>query len=163
MTPKLKNKSYGWELARNAAKLALGEWYSYGYERANILLPRIQVHENLKDVAVRPGWQQQKGYKNGYVMLTSLLNGELTPMIVVLDYTFWSQGGLTYRSLHKHVREFLGLEPQCSLRIRPFRPWCLHMQKSHPVPESRALPDTDAQCRHLLGTTLLYYTSAHLD
>ena len=178
MAPKLKNKplqqdevrAYAAAMAiqhqifeaEKAAKEALKEWYSIGYNRANAELPKIQVNSNLKEVAQMPGWQKRKGSRNGYIMLTSLLNGTLRPMIVVLDYEENPTGGLTFRHLHQQVRETLQLEAKTSLRMCPFKPWHRHMQNSIPVQEHKALPASDIQCRHLLGTTLIYYTYVHL-
>ena len=163
MAPKLKNKPWRREdveqyAAKEAAKVALKKWYSIGFDIANAKLPRIQVDSNLKVVAQIPGWQANKGSKNGYIMLTTLVNGDITPMIVVLNYAEKASGGLTGRSLHQQVRATLNLEPKVFLRMVPFRPWYHYMQKDLPVPEKRALPANDVQCTRLLGTTVLYYT-----
>ena len=165
--PKLKNRPCRREevqasVAREAARGALKAWYDIGHNRANALLPNIQINSNLYEVGQIPGWQEQKGDRNGYVMLTSLLSGTQMPLIVVLDYEEKATGGLTYRRLHQQVREALQLESKCSLRLCPFKPWYRYMQKSFPVPEHKALPASEGQCRHLLGTTLIYYTYVHL-
>ena len=90
-------------------------------------------------------------------MLTSLLSGTPRPVILKLDYERHPTGGLTYRELHDQIRNYLLLEPKVSLRMCPERPWYRHMWKAVPIPEHRALSASDAQCRNLLGTTLLYY------
>ena len=45
------------------------EWYAHGYNRADTVIPRMQVDTNLKVVATMPRWKELKGPKNGYVML----------------------------------------------------------------------------------------------
>ena len=122
----------------------------------------MQIDSNLKVVAAIPGWQAEKGTKNGYVMLTTLIHGTLRPMILVLDHVPGTPGRLTYRQMHQQIREALGLESKHSLRLCPLRPWYRYMQTSFPIPEHRALPATDAQCMYLLGTTLLYWSYVHL-
>ena len=164
MAQKLKNRALTREeaqesCARNAAKAALRHWYETAYSCANAIIPKMQINSNLKEVASIPGWQEQKGSRNGYVMLQNLASGERKPIILVLDY---KNGGLTHRQLHQQIREALGLELKVSLRMCPFRPWYRHVKKSFPIPEHCVLPATDDQCRHLLGTTLLYYTYVHL-
>ena len=64
---------------------------------------------------------------------------------MTLDYEQNAGGGLTYRELHELIRLALELEPKVSM---------LEM----PIPESSALPANDAQCTHLLGTTLWCWT-----
>ena len=160
---KLKNRSLTRDeaheyIVRSIAKVVLQDWYSTGYSRANALMPRIQIDDNLKKVASIPGWEEEKGLKNGYVMLLSSLSGREAPVILQL-----ARGGrITYRQLHHQVRAALQLEPKHSLRMCPFRPWYRHMTGSIPVPEKRALPASNGQCRHLLGTTLWYYCYVHL-
>ena len=95
-------------------------------------------------------------------MTCTLLDATPRPLILVLDYKQKPRGGLTFRQLHRQVRERLGLEPKVSLRMCPFRPWHRHIKSSFPIPEAYAIPASDAQCTHLLGTTLLYYTYVHL-
>ena len=95
-------------------------------------------------------------------MLTTLIHGTLRPTILVLDPFPGITGRLTYRQMHQQIREALGLESKHSLRLCPLRPWYRYMQTSFPIPEHRALPATDAQCTHLLGTTLLYWSYVHL-
>ena len=148
--------------AKEAAKDALKAWYEIGYNRAQKEIPQMQIEENLRIVASIPGWHAQKGYKNGYVMLTSLVSGTLSPVILELDYESHCTGGLTYRQLRDQVRKHLKLESKVSLRMCPDRPWYHHMANSFPVPERRALGASSAQCRNVLGTTLLYYTYVHL-
>ena len=150
------------QIARNAAKYALQGWYTHGRNRADAIIPQMQIDSNLKVVAAIPGWQAEKGTKNGYVMLTTLIHGTLRPMILVLDPVPGTPGRLTYRQMHQQIREALGLESKHSLRLCPFRPWYRYMQTSFPIPEHRALPATDAQCMYLLGTTLLYWSYVHL-
>ena len=83
-------------------------------------------------------------------------------MILELDYKDHHSGGVTCRELHRQVRTRLGLEPKVSLRMCPFMPWHRHIKSSFPIPEADAIPAHDRQCRHLLGTTLLYYLYVHL-
>ena len=150
--------------ATDAARQALCQWYERGYRYANASIPNMQRDSNLKVVAAIPGWQAQKGERNGYVMLLSLWSGKLTPAILYLTYADrkgFRAGGLTYRELHRQVREFLKLEGKFSLRMWPLRPWCRYICNSHPIYERLALPATDDQCRHLLGTTLLYDPYVH--
>ena len=97
MAPKLKNKPWRREdaqeaarvadkvAAKEAAKVALEKWYSIGFDITNAKLPRIQVDSNLKEVAGIPGWQANKGSENGYIMLTTLVDGDITPVTVVLN------------------------------------------------------------------------------
>ena len=157
--PKLKNRPLGLqEVAMKAAQAALRVWYTHGHNRANAIIPQMQIDYNLKVVAAIPGWQGQKGRRNGYVMLTTLHHGALRPTILVLDVGGWKPSGrLSYRQLHQQIREALQLESKHFLRLCCFRPWYRYMTRSFPIPEDRALPVTDAQCMHLLGTTLLYW------
>ena len=156
---KLKNRRLlPQEIARNTAKYALQGWYTHGRNRADAIIPQMQIDNNLKMVAEIPGWQRQKGRRNGYVMLTTLHHGALRPTILVLDVGGWTPSGrLSYRQLHQQIREALQLESKHFLRLCCFRPWYRYMTRSFPIPEDRALPVTDAQCMHLLGTTLLYW------
>ena len=147
--------------ATDAARHALCKWYEQGYKYANASIPNMQRDSNLKVVAAIPGWQAQKGEKNGYVMLLSLWSGKLTPVMLKLNYDQlhgYRTGGLTYRELHKQIRETLKLENQFSLRMCPFRPWCRYICA---ISERLAVPATDHQCRHLLGTTLLFDPYVH--
>ena len=148
--------------AETVAQDALKKWYRIGYQRAEESIPKMQRLSNLGIVASIPGWCKQKGTRNGYVMLTSLLSGELRPVILALDYEIHPSGGLTRRQLHQQVRVALELEPKVSLRMRPSRPWYQHMQGRFPIPEHLAINALDHLCTHLLGTTLLYYTYVHL-
>ena len=95
MPPKLKNRSLGLKdaqeyaakaLAKDMAIAALECWYRTGYKRANALMPHVQVESNFEEVAAIPGWQEQKGPRNGYVMLTTLADGTPKPCILELDY-----------------------------------------------------------------------------
>ena len=161
--PKLKNRPFGiQEVAMKAAQAALRVWYTRGHNRANAIIPQMQIDSNLKEVAALPGWQAQQGLRNGYVMLTTLVHGRLRPTILVLDIEHSPSGRLSYRQLHQQIRKALFLESKHSLRLCSFRPWYRYMQASFPIPEHRALPATDDQCTHLLGTTLLYWSYAHL-
>ena len=150
------------EVAMKVAQAALRDWYTHGHNRANAIIPQMQIDSNLKEVAALPGWQAQQGARNGYVMLTTLVNGRLRPTILVLDIEHSPSGRLSYRQLHQQIREALCLESKHSLRLCSFRPWYRYMKASFPIPEHRALPATDDQCTHLLGTTLLYWSYAHL-
>jgi len=160
---KLKNRSLRFEeaeayAARQVAKDLLRNWYTHGFNRANAIIPDMQKDSNLKLVAAMPAWQKQKGPRNGYVMLTTLIHGGLRPTILVLDVEYKPSGRLSYRQLHQQNREALQLETKHSLRLCSFRPWYRYMTRSFPILEHRALPATDAQCTHLLGTTLLYWS-----
>ena len=151
--------------AHSAAKSALAEWYHRGFKAANSALPKLQIENNLKIVSAIPGWQEAKGTRNGYIMLDRPLSGRLQPIVITLEYggRFYArQGGLTYRQLHQQIRQALELEPKVSMRLRCHRPWCRYML-GMPIPEKSALPSNDAQCRHLLGTTLSCYLYVHLN
>ena len=148
-------------IAKEAVKAAVQCWYETGYRRADAKIPDLQIDSNLAVVASIPGWQKTKGTRNGYIMMCTLLNETPRPVILRLDYRTGT-GGLTYRQLHRQVRESLGLEPKVSLRMCPFRPWHRHIRSSFPIPEDHAIPAHDGQCKHLLGTTLLYYNYVHL-
>ena len=139
--------------AKYAAKLALEKWYKRGVSNADSAIRELQIESNLKIVKAIPGWQENKGNDNGYVMLDMWLSGAQRPVVVTLDYKQKACGGLTYRKLHEQIRMALELEPKVSMRLRCYRPWCRYMLDM-PFPESSALPANDAQCTHLLGTTL---------
>ena len=139
--------------AKEIAKTALQNWYEHAYRNAAGQIPQFQQNANLQVVALMQDWLNRKTVKNGYVMLRTLF-GDEQPAILVLDYEMSASGGLSYRELHRQVREFLRLHRNVSLRMVPFRPWYLY---AFPVPEQHAVPATDTQCRHLLGTTLSYY------
>ena len=94
-------------------------------------------------------------------MLDMLLFGAQRPVVVTLDYEQKAGGGLTSRELHKQIRLALELEPKVSMRLRRYRPWCRYMLEM-PIPERHALPATDVQCTHLLGTTSSCYLYVHL-
>ena len=143
-------------IARIVAKQALGHWYADAYERAERQIPLLQIESNLQEVSSIPGWQAQKGLRNGYAMLISL-NGNRKPVILVLDYEARASGGLTYRQLYQQVRSSLHLEPKVSLRMVAFRSWYRYVTTSLPCPEHLAIPCHNGQCTHILGTTLLYY------
>ncbi|MDA8583503.1 hypothetical protein N9L68_04700 [bacterium] len=64
----------------------------------------MQIDNNLKRVKAIPGWRDEKGNKNGYVMLHMLASGELRPVSMVLDCTSKPSGELTYRQLHRQIR-----------------------------------------------------------
>ena len=70
-------------VARIAAKQALCRWYAEAYKCAERAFRLVQIESNLAEVSSIPGWQTQKGSRNGYVMLTSL-NGNRKPVILVL-------------------------------------------------------------------------------
>ena len=151
------------QVARTVIQPALQRWYIRGYANVNVIIPGLQRESNLKLVAKIPEWQTRKGSRNGYVMVTTFITGTLKPIIIVLDYSGeFATGGLTYHQLHRQIRQTLDLADTVSLRICPHRPWYRHIQNSCSVPECMALPETDAQCRHLLGTTLLYFPYVHL-
>ena len=169
MAPKLRNRPLSLEesqasVAKRAVKAALQDWYKRGYEKAEKKLPELQKRSNLETVASIPGWHEKKGPKNGFVMLVTLQNGIESPFILKLDNAHDDhddQGRLTYRQLYQQIREGLELEKKVSLRLCPFRPWYRHITKSFPLHDHVVIPVHDAQCTHLLGTTLVYYTYVH--
>ena len=146
--------------ANQAAITALQQWYRRGRVNADAAIPMMQIENNLKRVKAIPGWRDEKGNENGYVMLDMLVSGELRPVIVVLDFTSKPSGELTYRQLHRQIRGALELEPKVSLRLRCLRPWLRYMVT--PFPVHSILPATDVRCTHLLGTTFLCYWYVHL-
>ena len=166
MAPKLRNKAFRpdevrhaeWREsyeqreaaneAREVAKVALMLWYETSYANVERDISKMQIDSNSMEI--------DGDSRNGYVWLTALFDGAPKP-IPVLDYEQNPTGRLTYRQLHQQVRQALCLEPKVFLRMCPFRPWYRHVKTSFPVPEHCALPVRDAQCTHLLGTTLLYY------
>ena len=160
MKPRIRNRPLAPQTpidrARKVAKAALQGWYNIGVRKADKIIPKLQQDYNLETVSSIPGWQQQKGSMNGYVMITTLFG---TPRPIVLKLKC---GTLTYRQLHHQIRECLELEKKVSLRLCPYRPWYRHNTKTSPIPEASALPASDAKCSHLLGTTLLYYCYVHL-
>ena len=183
MPTKLTNKPLSWEqcllrasmnlwkaamlrwhepVAKEVAKIALASWYETAYIRANALIPDMQRDTNLSLVKVIPGWLEKKGIRNGYVMVTTLLDETPKPLSMILDYSKRVSGGLTYRQLHLQVRTGLDLPARASLRMVPLRPWHRYITSCFPIWEATALPATDKECTHLLGTTLLYYTYVHL-
>ena len=138
--------------ARGAAKEALTTWYNKGFRKANVLLPQIQIEDNLKDLRYVHGWEEKKQSKDEYIMLRGLFSGSLTPVVLHLDC-----GTLTFRQLYQQLRCRLQLSASCSLRLCEDRPWYNYIESDIPVPENRALPAHDAPCHHLLGTTLRYH------
>ena len=93
------------ETAANEASItALQQWYRRGRVNADAAIPMMQIEINLKRVNAIPGWREEKGNNNGYVMLDMLVSGELRPVIVVLDFTSNPSGELTYRQLHRQIR-----------------------------------------------------------
>ena len=147
--------------AKNAAKLALEEWYKLGFSNADSAIRELQIESNLKIVKAIPGWQENKGNDTGYVMLDMWLSEAQRPVVVTLDYENKAWRGLTYRQPQEQIRLALELEPKVSMRLRCHRPWCRYMLDMH-IPGSSALPANDAQCRHLLGTTLSCWSYVHL-
>ena len=143
--------------ARDSARIALREWYTDSFHRANVLLPGIQIDENFESSKKFPEWKASKDVRDGYIMLTTIPAGRTTPVTMHLNYKEARTGGLTYRSLIEQVRNHLSLAPKESLRICPFRPWYHYMTERMMVPESRAIPCSHDQCRHLLGTTMICY------
>jgi len=151
------------EAANASARIALRNWYASSLRRAHELLPGIQINDNLELCKYFPAWKATKNYRDGYIMVVSLLNGTPTPVTLRLNYAEAATGGLTYRELHRQLRCHFSLTPKYSLRVCPYRPWYQWEKTSIPgIPESRALPCADVQCRHLLGTTLLFYPYVHL-
>ena len=129
---------YRAEAAREVARTALQRWYRRGFANADSAIPMMQIESSLKRVAAIPGWREDMGAQNGYVMLDMLMSGAPRPVIVVLDYESKPCGGLTYRQLHRQIRMALELEPKISMRLRCYRPWCRYMLEM-PIPEHSAL------------------------
>ena len=148
--------------ARAMAKDALARWYTQGFDNANQLLPQIQIEANLQVVAAIPNWKDLKSLRDAYIMLKGLLAGTAMPVILHLDHSHFGPGRLTYRELHQELRCHLQLQKKVSLLVCPDRPWYNYFTTGIPVPERKALPTNDSQCRHLFGTTLRFYTYTHL-
>ena len=173
MAPRQEDGSFGLKeaqeyaakaLAKDMAIAALECWYRIGYNRANARIPSIQVESNFKEVAAIPGWQERKGRKNAYVMLTQLLDETPNPCIIELDYSNDGKpcGGVTCRQLHQQVRKHLRRVPMASLVMIPARPWYRYVLTGSPFLEDRKILASDAQCTHLFGTTLLWWSYVHL-
>ena len=145
------------QYARLAAKDALCSWYQAGYQQACRILRQTQIDENLELAKKHLHFKRAKRYKDGYIMPKSMF-GDPEPVVIRLNYDEAHTGGLTYRQLHTQLREHLSLLPMHSLRICPHRPWYRWMTQRHCVPEHRALPNNDSQCRDILGTTLVFYS-----
>ena len=168
--PKLKNVSLpiteyrvieATRLARATAQASLRLWYNKRYSTANAKFRQEQKDANSKKVASIPGWSESEGNKSGYIMLCSIMDQTLEPIVLVLDYETVPSGGLTYRERHKQIRAALRLENKVSLRMIPFRPWYRYYTQSEMVPEYRAIPCSDIQCTKMLGTSLMYYAYVH--
>ena len=149
-------------LAQLVARARLARWYEDSASRVDIMTPGLQIDANLRQVATIPGWVERKGLRNGYVMICAPVNMAPRPVVIKLDYSIKSSGGVTGRQLHKHIRDELELEKKVSLRMCPLRPWHRHVVSGIPVSEQRAIPANDVQLKRILGTTLLYYTYVHL-
>ena len=149
-------------VAQQAANVAVSQWYVTAFRNVERMITEVQRDENLAQVAAIPDWQLRKGAENGYVMIVSPANLEPRPIIIELDYDEANGGGISYRGVHQQIRQALRLRPECSLRIRKYRPWIVYMVKNFWCPEHLALPSDDSQCRSLLGTTLLVWTYVHL-
>ena len=143
--------------ARLAAKDALCDWYQHGYKQACLKLRATQIDENLELLKKYPHFKDTRKPEDGYIMLKSMF-GEPEPVAIRLRYDEVTTGGLTYRQLWTQLREHLSLLPMHSLRICPYRPWYGWMTQGCCVPEHRALPNNDRQCRDLIGTTLVFYS-----
>ena len=128
--------------AKEIAKTALQNWYEHAYYRNTAgQIPQLQQNANLQVVALMQDWLNRKTVKNGYIMLRTLF-GDEQPAILVLDYEMSASGGLSYRELHRQVREFLRLHRNVSLRMCPFRPWYLTYTPSPFRNNTRFLPQT---------------------
>ena len=97
------------EEANASARIALRNWYASGLYRPNQLLPGIQINENLELSKHFPAWKATKKYKEGYIMLMSLVKGTAEPVTLCLNYAEAPTGGLTYRELHRQLRCHLSL------------------------------------------------------
>ena len=148
--------------ARAEAKGALARWYTQGFDNANRLLPQIQIEANLQVVAAIPNWRDLKSERDAYIMLKGEEAGTARPVILHLNYSSLRFGNLTYRELHKELRCHLQLPKKVSLRVCPDRPWYNYFTSGIPVPEHKALPANDSQCRHIFGTTLRFYSYTHI-
>ena len=148
------------------AKKAVAAWWRSAVRDASETLRAFQRNENLKLLAKMPDWVKFKGRKNGYVMRCSIFNYEPVPVRIELNYEDRASGGLTYRELHEQMRRELKLPAHASMRICQFEPWMQFKNSRNPASEERALPEQgrrmDAQCTHLLGTTLLIWNYTHL-
>ena len=146
------------ECARLAAKDALCFWYQAGYEQACLRLLQAQIDENLELAKKHLHFKDAKRFKDGYIMLKSMFG----------DHTLWQfdYGMMVVlhisRQLHTQRREHLSLLPMHSLRICTHRPWHPWMTQRCCVPEHRALPNNDHQCRHILGTTLVFVSKRRM-
>ena len=149
-------------LAQLVARDALARWYEDSASRVDIMTPGLQIDANLRQVATIPGWVERTGLRNGFVMICTPVNMTPRPVVIKLDYSRKSSGGVTGRQLHKQIRDELGLEKKVSLRMCPLRPWHRHVVSGTPVSEQRAIPANDVQLKRILGTTLLYYAYVHL-
>jgi len=149
-------------LAQLVARDALARWYEDSASRVDIMTPVLQLDANMSQVATIPGWVERKLLRNGFVMICTPVNMTPRPVVIKLDYSIKSSGGVTGRQLHKQIRDELELEKKVSLRMCPLRPWHRHVVSGIPVSERRAIPASDVQLKNRLGTTLLYYTYVHL-
>ena len=145
------------QCARLAAKDALCFWYQAGYRQVCLKLRETQIDENLELAKKHLHFKDAKRLKDGFIMLKSMF-GDPEPVVIRLLYDEAPTGGLTYRQLHTQLREHLSLLPVHHLRICPHRPWYQWMTQGCCVPEHRALPNNDRQCRDILGTTLVFYS-----
>ena len=146
-------------VAMLAARIALRTWYARSFDRADEIVRVIQIDENLELLKAFPEWKATKHTRDGYIMLMSIVNGTKTPVTMCLNYSGCGHytGGLTFRDMHQQLRCHLSLMDKVSLRVCSYRPWYHYESKG--ILSYKALPSSDAQCRHLLGTTLLYYSA----
>ena len=147
---------------RSMLKQALARWYEHGFHEADRRLPQTQKFENFAIVSELPNWKQFI-VNDSYIMLRHNFSGSTRPCILTLTHPDGRFKGLTYRELYAQVRAHLGLPMECSLRLAPYRPWYAHVTKSINVPERKALPAGDDQCKCVFGTTLVYYAYVHLN
>ena len=150
------------KVANAAARIALRTWYAHSLDQADKIVRDIQIDENLELSKAFPEWKATKHIRDGYIMLMSVVNGTKTPVTMCLNYgdIHRNYGGLTFRDMHQQLRCHLSLTNKVSLRVCSYRPWYHYESKG--ILSYKALPSHDGQCRHLLGTTLLFYTYVHL-
>ena len=66
--------------AREVARSALKGRYWRGFANADSAIPKLQMESNFK-AAATPGWRENKGARNGYVMMDMWRSGALRPLV----------------------------------------------------------------------------------
>ena len=151
------------KMARLAAQELLTRCYKKGFQEAEKKCAQKQIEENLEMVASIPGWVEAKGKRNGYVMVCTSIDETPRPIILELDYQLKPSGGLSYEMLFDQIRTALGLVPEASLRMCPWRPWYRYSQEPGQIPQRVALEArSKADATSLLGTILCFYSYVRL-